>query len=71
MGPSLIVAGRQDTAVGYRDQWRIIESYPRATFAVPDRAGHGTTPEQDQLFSALINEWLDRVEEAEINHSDP
>jgi pimeloyl-ACP methyl ester carboxylesterase len=68
MGPSLIVAGRQDTAVGYQDQWRIIESYPRATFAVLDRAGHGTPPEQDQLFRALVHEWLDRVEEAEINH---
>ena len=66
-GPSLFVAGRQDTAVGYRDAWRIIESYPRASFVVLDRAGHGTTAQQDELFKALVHEWLDRVEEAESN----
>lgn len=71
LGPSLIVAGRQDTAVGYRDQWRIIENYPRATFAVLDRAGHGTPPEQKRLFRALVHEWLARLEEAESNRADP
>lgn len=68
-GPSLFVAGRQDTAVGYRDAWRIFESYPRASFVVLDRAGHGTTAQQDELFKALVHEWLDRVEEAENNRA--
>ena len=39
--PTLIVAARQDMVVGYRDAWTILESYPRATFAVVDRADHG------------------------------
>ena len=64
-GPSLFMAGRQDTAVGYRDAWPIIEGYLRATFAVLDRAGHGTVAQQDELFKVLVYEWLDRVEEAE------
>jgi pimeloyl-ACP methyl ester carboxylesterase len=61
--PTLIVAGRQDGITGYRDAWELIESYPRATFAVLDRAGHDLMVEQQALFRALVNDWLDRVEE--------
>jgi pimeloyl-ACP methyl ester carboxylesterase len=64
-GPTLILAGRQDTAVGYRDAWSIVENYPRATFVVLDRSGHGTTAQQAELFKLLVHDWLDRVEEAE------
>ena len=59
--PVLIVAGRQDTSVGYRDAWSILENYPRATLAVLDSAGHNLQVEQAQLFNALVGEWLDRV----------
>jgi len=58
------VLGRQDSVVGYRDAWRLIESYPRATFAVLDRAGHWLQIEQERLFAELAAEWLDRVREA-------
>ncbi len=61
--PTLILVGRQDHFVGYRDSWTILEDYPRATFAVLDRAGHGLHIEQEALFYALVGEWLDRVEE--------
>ena len=37
--------------------------FPRATFAVLDRAGHMLGFEQPVLLHALLNEWLDRVEE--------
>ena len=60
--PALILAGRQDSIVGYRDAWKILENYPRGTFAVLDRAGHFLEIEQDALFRALVGEWLDRVE---------
>ena len=62
-GPTLIVAGRQDDVVGYRDAWEIVENYPRGTFVVLDRAGHMLEIEQERLFQALVSEWLDRVEE--------
>ena len=62
-GPSLIVAGRQDSIVGYRDAWDILEKYPRATYAVLDRAGH-PLEEKEGVLSVLINDWLDRVEES-------
>lgn len=62
--PVLIVVGRQDATTGYRDAWSLVERYPRATFAVLDRAGHALNIEQRGLFEALAGEWLDRVEEA-------
>jgi pimeloyl-ACP methyl ester carboxylesterase len=61
--PALIIAGRQDTSVGYRDAWSVIENYPRATLAVLDSAGHNLQIEQAQLFNALVSEWLNRVKE--------
>ena len=62
-GPSLIITGRQDAMVGYRDAWNILEKYPRATYVVLDRAGH-LLEEKSDLVNVLINDWLDRVEES-------
>jgi len=61
-GPTLILVGRQDTNVGYQDSIDLLEHFPRATLAVLDRAGHGVRAEQQTLFRALTNEWLDRLE---------
>lgn len=59
--PSLILLGKQDSCVGYKDAWDILKNYPRATFAALDRAGHNLQIEQEELFNALVNEWLLRV----------
>ena len=61
--PSLMLAGRQDTSVGYADLLKIIENYSRGTFAILDRAGHGLQLEQEVVFNCMVNEWLDRVME--------
>ncbi|HEY3274373.1 MAG TPA: alpha/beta hydrolase [Methanocella sp.] len=61
--PSLLLAGRQDATVGWADMLKIVDNYPRGTFAVLDRAGHGLEVEQQTVFECLVNEWLDRVEE--------
>jgi pimeloyl-ACP methyl ester carboxylesterase len=60
--PTLIVAGRQDAVVGYRDTMTILERFPRATFAILDAAGHLLPGERPELLTALVNDWLDRVE---------
>ena len=36
---TLILLGRQDSSVGYKDAWSILDNYPKATFAVLDKAG--------------------------------
>lgn len=59
--PVTIITGRQDSIVGYKDAWRIIEKFPRGSFIVLDRAGHNLQIEQDEVLSSLVNEWLKRV----------
>lgn len=61
--PILIVVGRQDSVVGYSDAWKMLKQFPRATFAVLDKAGHFLGTEQDELLHALATEWLQRVED--------
>jgi pimeloyl-ACP methyl ester carboxylesterase len=68
--PVLFLTGRQDSVVGYQDAWATLEHYPRATFAVLDRAGHNVHIEQSNLFNALVHEWLDRVDEARARGGD-
>ena len=65
--PSVFLLGRQDSAVGYQDALEMIKKYPRGTFAILDKAGHNLQIEQSEVFSTLMNEWLDRIEESPIN----
>jgi pimeloyl-ACP methyl ester carboxylesterase len=62
-GPTLMIMGRQDSSCGYYDAWSILDNFSRGTFVVLDRAGHGLMIEQPRIFNALVNEWIDRVEE--------
>ncbi len=55
--------GKQDSMVGYKDAFDIIEKFPRASFTILDKAGHNLQIEQANLFNSLIDEWLDRVVE--------
>ena len=60
-GPTLIVTGRQDAIVGYRDAERLADTLPQATFAVLDNAGHHAHVERETLVAALLSDWLRRV----------
>lgn len=60
--PTLIIAGRQDTTVGYRDALSILESYPRATLAVLDAADHSWPVETPNLLAPLVDDWLRRID---------
>jgi pimeloyl-ACP methyl ester carboxylesterase len=71
VAPTLILTARQDHLCGYRDAWDLLDNFPRATFAVLDRAGHFVNIEQDVLCQTLIHEWLDRVEEWIKGHDHP
>lgn len=61
--PSLLLTGRQDASVGYKDALKLIDNYSRGTFSILDRAGHGLEVEQECVFNCLTSEWLDRIEE--------
>ena len=60
--PTLFIAGRQDSCVGYHDQLTLLEHYPHGTFALLDTAGHNLQLDQPALFEALVLEWLDRIQ---------
>jgi pimeloyl-ACP methyl ester carboxylesterase len=60
-GPTLVVAGRQDSTVGCAAAVDLLDEYPRATLAVLDRAGHALPHEQPELLAALLHEWLARA----------
>ncbi|KAF2719056.1 alpha/beta-hydrolase [Polychaeton citri CBS 116435] len=63
--PTLIITGRQDVTVGYRDGWKLMPSYPRATFVALDRGTHEIPVDEaeNEVFSALVRNWLRCVEE--------
>lgn len=65
--PSLILLGRQDDCVGYKDALTMLDKYPRATFSILDIAGHNLQIEQEKVFNSLVNEWLTRVEQQKSN----
>jgi pimeloyl-ACP methyl ester carboxylesterase len=60
-GPTLVVAGRQDSTVGYVAAADLLDYYPRATLAVLDGTGHALPHEQPNLLASLIDDWLVRV----------
>jgi pimeloyl-ACP methyl ester carboxylesterase len=59
-GPTVIVAGRLDSTVGYATATDLLDDYPHATLAVLDDAGHALPHEQPELLRALLTHWLTR-----------
>jgi pimeloyl-ACP methyl ester carboxylesterase len=67
--PSLIITGRHDDVVGYRDALRLLEIYPRATFVALDRGIHILPIDESDLVQSLVLDWLRRVEESSKGHT--
>lgn len=65
--PALILAGRQDSAVGYAQAGGLVRDYPHATYAVLDGAGHALPHEQPELVASLIIDWITRAHHAAAN----
>ena len=61
--PTLVVCGRHDESVGYRDSLRLLELYPRSTYVVLDRGTHGLPIDETGVFEALVRDWIIRVDE--------
>jgi pimeloyl-ACP methyl ester carboxylesterase len=69
-GPTMVVAGRLDSTVGYAAAADLLGQYPHAALAVLDGAGHALPHEQPDLLRALVLDWLDRAERWSRNARD-
>ena len=56
--PTLILTGRHDSWVGYRQQANLMDRYPRASYVVLADSGHALPHERPDLLSALLDDWL-------------
>lgn len=55
IGNEVILAGKQDTEVGYKDQFKLLEKYPKATYCALHRAGHNLRIEQPKFLENIFN----------------
>ena len=60
-GPTLVVAGRQDSTVGWAAAADLLRDHPRATLAVLDGAGHALPHERPDALAALLTDWIART----------
>ncbi|BCN29212.1 alpha/beta fold hydrolase [Anaeromicropila herbilytica] len=58
MNPCLTIVGKQDTEVGYKDQFELMNQYPNATYCAINKAGHNLQIEQPELFRNIVKQWL-------------
>lgn len=57
--PMLLLAGAQDSVVGYEDFFQYIHFYERPSFVVLDKAGHSLMTEQRELFKHHVETFLE------------
>lgn len=58
--PTLVLTGRHDAWVGFRQHTRLLDAYPRATSIVVADAGHALPHERPELVAAALQDWLGR-----------
>ena len=56
--PCLIIAAKQDTEVGYKDQFDLMEKYTNSTYVAVEKAGHNLQIEQPGIFESIVKSWL-------------
>ena len=56
--PTLIIAAKQDTEVGYKDQFDLMRLYTNSTYCAVEKAGHNIQIEQPEIFEGLVENWL-------------
>lgn len=57
-GQALFLLGKQDSVVGYKDCFSILDNFERASFVILDGCGHNLQIEQEKTFNNLTKKWL-------------
>lgn len=63
-GPAVFLLGKQDHVVGYADALIYEKQFEKGSFAVIDGAGHNLQIERPNLFSAYLEDFLQRVSQS-------
>lgn len=58
--PISVVAAKQDSTVGFKDQLRLLDLFERIDFHILDGSGHYIFIEQRKKFKYLAGNWLKR-----------
>jgi pimeloyl-ACP methyl ester carboxylesterase len=69
-GPVLVVAGRQDSTVGYAAAVDLLDRYAHATLTVVDGAGHALPHEMPAALSGILHGWLTDAADSRLDESD-
>lgn len=56
--PCIFITGKQDTEVGYKDQFDLMRNFPKATYCAINAAGHNLQIEQPEMFRSIVKSWL-------------
>lgn len=56
--PALIITGRGDTEVGYKDQFELTKKYPNCTYIAIAGGGHNVQIEQPKIFAGAVSGWI-------------
>ena len=56
--PTLIIAAKHDTEVGFKDQFDLMRIYTNSTYCAIERAGHNLQIEQPEIFENIVSSWL-------------
>ena len=59
--PSCWITARQDHYVGFKDAFRFMDNFDRATYVCMDAAGHNVHFEKEEIFRLLVEDWLYRA----------
>lgn len=60
--PVLVMTGRHDAWVGYRQHAGLLEAYPRATSIVLADAGHALPHEEPEAMASAMRLWISAVD---------
>jgi len=56
--PSLIIVGRQDATVGYKDVMKLDSKFENMSLHILNGAGHSLQYEQEETFNVVTMDWL-------------
>ena len=55
----MFITAKQDTEVGFLDQFELAKQYKHSTYIAIADGGHNVQIEQPQMFTGIVKGWLD------------